>query len=107
MVNLKNAWLASLINNILVYVMYASIILMEITRNVYIRESLVCGLWYKEEQHFPKGTLINNQKPKANLAWKDRMKDCVEMADSKKMDEANLRHSLPTELWKSTTPPCV
>ena len=45
MVNLKNAWLASLINNILVYVMYASIILMEITRNVYIRESLVCGLW--------------------------------------------------------------
>ena len=43
MINLNKAQLGSPINNILVYVIYASIILMEITRNVYIRKSLVSG----------------------------------------------------------------
>tara|TARA_B100000212_G_scaffold1293_1_gene924 strand:- start:77 stop:271 length:195 start_codon:yes stop_codon:yes gene_type:complete len=41
MINLNKVQLGSPINNILVYVIYASIILMEITRNDYIRESLV------------------------------------------------------------------
>ena len=43
MLNLNKAQLGLPINNILVYVIYVSIILMEITRNVYIRKSLVSG----------------------------------------------------------------